>query len=220
MTPSTVRAVIFDYGGVLTNPARESIAAWLAADRIRPETFSRTIKAWLARSAPNGTPIHRLETGELDVAGFERLLAAELATHDGTPVLAEGLLGRVFDGMRIEPAMIGLVRELRALGLHTVLLSNSWGNRYPRELLVEIFDAQVISGEVGLRKPDPRIYRLALDKVGVTPEQAVFVDDAEPNTEAAEALGIAAVLHADPVVTRARLGELIPHLPRESTVGL
>ena len=63
-----VAAVVFDYGGVLTSPVRDSIAAWLERDRIDPKSFSRALKAWLSRSAPEGTPIHRLETGELSSA--------------------------------------------------------------------------------------------------------------------------------------------------------
>ncbi|GDY29106.1 HAD family hydrolase [Gandjariella thermophila] len=207
---ATIRAAVFDYGGVLTTPVRESIAAWLAADGIRPETFSAALKAWMSRSAPVGTPVHRLETGELAIEEFERLLAAELATHDGSPVVAEGLLTRLFGAMRLDDAMIELVRELRDRGLRTVLLSNSWGNTYPRALIAEIFDGVVISGEVGLRKPDPRIYRLALDHAGVAPAEAVFVDDASPNTDAAAAVGMRAIRHTDAATTRARLAELVP----------
>lgn len=212
-----VRAVVFDYGGVLTTPVRDSIAAWLAADGIRPESFSRVLKAWLSRSAPEGTPIHRLETGTLPPEEFERLVAAELETHDGSPVVAEGLLTRLFAGMRPDPAMTALVREVRALGLRTVLLSNSWGNIYPRALLAELFDGTIISGEVGLRKPDPQIYRLALDLAGVPAAQAVFVDDAVPNTDGALAVGMRAVHHVDAATTRGRLAELIPGLRRTAT---
>lgn len=208
----TPTAVIFDYGGVLTTPVRDSIAAWLRRDGIRPESFSRTLKAWMSRSVPVGTPVHRLETGELPVADFERCLAAELATHDGSPVVAPGLLSRLFAGTRVEPDMVGLVRELRALGLRTVLLSNSWGDTYPRELLDELFDGVVISGEVGLRKPDPLIYRRALESAGAQAHRAVFVDDAGPNVEAAAALGLHALLHTDPADTRRRLAALIPGL--------
>jgi putative hydrolase of the HAD superfamily len=207
---TAVRAVVFDYGGVLTTPVRDTIAAWLSADGIRPATFSTVLRAWMSRSAPTGTPVHRLEIGALTIPEFERLLAAELATHDGSPVVAEGLLSRLFRDMRLDHTMLDLVRELRARGLRTVLLSNSWGNGYPRELITELFHAVVISGEVGLRKPDPRIYRLALDHARVSPEQAVFVDDATPNTEAAEAVGMHAIHHTEPAITRARLAELVP----------
>lgn len=207
---STVQAVLFDYGGVLTTPVRDSITSWLQADRIEPETFSRVLRSWLSRSAPAGTPIHRLETGELSNTEFERLLAAELATHDGSPVVADGMLTRLFHGLRLESEMVSLVRHLRTSGMRTVLLSNSWGNTYPRELIDELFDGVVISGEVGLRKPDPRIYHLALEQVGSPASEAVFVDDAGPNIAAAAALGMRTVHHASPAATRRRLAKLIP----------
>lgn len=204
-----VAAVVFDYGGVLTTPVRESIASWLASDGIEPAGFSAALKEWLSRDAPQGTPVHRLETGELPLPEFERLLAARLTGLDGAPVRSDGLMKRLFAGMRPDPAMIDLVRGLRAAGVPTALLSNSWGNTYPRPLIEELFDAVVISGEVGLRKPDPRIYRLALERVGVAdPERAVFVDDAAPNVEAASALGIQAVLHTGAEQTAAELARL------------
>jgi putative hydrolase of the HAD superfamily len=209
---SRVEAVVLDYGGVMTTPMGDSIRAWLAADGIDPQSFSRTLKAWLSRDAPAGTPIHRLETGELDAAGFGALLAAELVRHDGEPVDADGLLGRLFAEVRVESAMFDLVADLRALGVRTGLLSNSWGDIYPRDRIAEAFDSVVISGEVGLRKPQPEIFRLALDRLGVGAERAVFVDDAEPNLIGARALGLRTILHEDPATTRAALAALVPAL--------
>ncbi|MDH2413593.1 HAD family phosphatase [Nocardioides sp. CER19] len=209
---SEVEAVVFDYGGVMTTPVRDSIAAWLAADGIDPESFSRTLKAWLSRGAPAGTPVHRLETGELTPDEFGTLLAAELVTHHGDPVVADGVVARLFAGMRAEPAMFDLVTELRGLGVRTAMLSNSWGNTYPRERIAEVFDEIVISGEVGLRKPQAEIYRLVLDGLEVAPERAVFVDDAEPNLAGARDVGLRTVLHTDPAGTRAALAALVPGL--------
>ena len=207
-----VEAVVFDYGGVLTTPVADSIAGWLEVDGIDPDSFSRTLKAWLSSDAPPGTPVHRLETGELTAEEFGDLLAAELARHDGDAVVADGIVGRLFAGMRVEPAMFDLVDDLRALGMRTGLLSNSWGNTYPRERIAEAFDGIVISGEVRLRKPQPEIYGLALDGLGVAPEHAVFVDDAEPNLVGARAIGLRTVLHTDPAGTRAALAALVPGL--------
>ncbi|MGH3439884.1 MAG: HAD family hydrolase [Sciscionella sp.] len=213
----SVLAAVFDYGGVITTQGRRTIDAWLAADGIRPESFSRVIKAWLSRKAPEGTPIHRLETGELPASAFEKLFAAELRTLDGSPVPSEGLLERFFAAGGISQPMVDLVRGLRASGIITALLSNSWGNRYPAELLTELFDTVVISGQVGLRKPDPRIYRLTLERIGVPAGRAVFVDDGEPNIEAAVQLGMHAVLHDDPATTMARIAELVPQLEIDLT---
>jgi len=210
--PTPVRALVLDYGGVLTTPVRESIAAWLAADGIRPESFSAALKEWLSRNAPDGTPVHRLETGEISVEEFERLLAARLVTDDGGAVDPDGMLQRLFGQMRTEPAMVALVREVRALGLATGLLSNSWGNTYPRALLDELFDVVVISSEAGMRKPAPAAFARVLDGLGVPAQAAVFVDDADVHVDAAARLGMHAILHADPSTTRARVAALVPGL--------
>lgn len=205
---AAVRAVIFDYGGVLTTPGEAAIRAWTMAEGIDRATFSAALKDWLSRGAPPGTPIHRLETGQLSQEEFNRALAARLRTVGGGPVEPEGLLRRLFAGMRSDPAMLDFVRLLRDNGVRTALLSNSWGNSYPWHLLDGLFETAVVSGEVGLRKPDPEIYLLTLRRLDLRPEQAVFVDDGAPNVEAAERLGLHAVLHTDPATTRARVAEL------------
>lgn len=218
MTNDTaVAAVVFDYGGVLTGPVRHSIAAWLEADDIDPASFSRTIKAWLSRDAPAGTPIHRLETGELSTEEFDDLMAAELTTRSGDPVESDGLLRRLFHGMRPEPAMFDLVAELRDLGLQVALLSNSWGNTYPREQIDALFDPVVISGEVGLRKPDRAIFELTLERLGLPADRAVFVDDAEPNLLGAGDVGLHTLQHTDPAATRAALAAFVPELAPHHT---
>jgi len=134
--PEPIRAVILDFGGVLTTPIRDSIAAWLAADGIRPESFSSTLKEWLGRHAVPGTPIHRLETGELSEAEFDALLAARLSTYAGTPVDPVGVLQRLFGRLSRDEAMYRLVVDLKEAGLAVALLSNSWGDIYPRAELI------------------------------------------------------------------------------------
>ncbi|MDH2416127.1 HAD family phosphatase [Nocardioides sp. CER19] len=212
MTAPAPQAILFDYGGVLTTPVSESIAAWLTADGIEPTSFSRVLKAWLGRTAPSGTPIHRLETGDLSIPDFDALLAAELSTLDGSPVKPVGVLQRLFARMQPDSSMFELVAQLRESGLKVALVSNSWGNTYPRQRIDASFDEVVISGEVGLRKPDAAIYRLALGRLGVEPSNAIFVDDAEPNVEGARAIGMPAILHTDPAATRTALAEALPHL--------
>jgi putative hydrolase of the HAD superfamily len=206
-----IEAVVFDYGGVLTTPLRVSTPKWLAADRITPDSFVEVMREWHGRDTAPGSPVHRLETGELPGEQFERLFAERLITEDGTPVVAAGLLARLFAGMAIDQAMVTLVDDLRAAGLRLGLLSNSWANTYPDELLA-LFDAVVISGEVGLRKPDPVIYRLVLDKLAVPAARCVFVDDVPVNVDAAAELGMHAIRHFDAERTRAALTELIPAL--------
>ncbi|WP_285705820.1 HAD family phosphatase [Microtetraspora sp. NBRC 16547] len=206
---ATVRAVVFDYGGVLTTPVRDSIAAWLERDGIDPGSFSRTLKSWLSRSAPAGTPIHRLETGELTAEEFDEIFAAELTLMDGSPVPRGGLLSGLFADMRPDPAMFALIEELRDAGLRVGLLSNSWGNIYPRERLDALFDPVVISGEVGMRKPNTDIFYLTLDRLALPADQVVFVDDAEPNVEGAARIGLHTIWHTDAVSTRTELARFV-----------
>ena len=209
---ASVDAVVFDYGGVLTSPVRDSIAAWLDRDAIDPASFSRIIKAWLSRSAPDDTPIRRLETGELSPDEFNNLLVAELVGKDGGAVAPGDLLTSLFAQMRPDPVMFDLVQDLKNAGIRVALLSNSWGNTYPRDRLDAVFELVVISGEVGMRKPNADIFAHTLDLLDVRPERVVFVDDAEPNTDGAARLGMHTVLHTDPDNTRKKLARLVPAL--------
>ncbi|HSX67771.1 HAD family phosphatase [Nocardioides sp.] len=216
--PPLVDAVLFDYGGVMTGPVGDSIRAWHTADGIDPASFTRTLKQWLSRTVNWETPIHQLETGALSIAEFERIFAAELTTVDGVPPEAAGILGRMFAGMRPDPVMFELVEELRDCGIRVGLLSNSWGNTYPRPEIDELFDPVVISGEIGLRKPHATIYQHALEQLDLPAGRVLFVDDAEPNIIGAQSVGLRALLHTSPRCTRAALAALVPALsptPRE-----
>jgi FMN phosphatase YigB (HAD superfamily) len=97
------------------------------------------------------------------------------------------------------------------------LLSNSWGNTYPRELIDALFETVVISGEVGMRKRNPDIFTHTLDLLDARPDQVVFIDDGEPNTDGAARLGIHTILHTDPDSTASKLARLLTTLvPRTS----
>jgi epoxide hydrolase-like predicted phosphatase len=90
------------------------------------------------------------------------------------------------------------------------LISNSWGRgRYDRDSFGELFDAVVISGEVGLHKPQPEIFELGAKLIGLEPADCVFVDDLRENCAGAESVGMTAVLHRDTQKTLERLEELL-----------
>jgi putative hydrolase of the HAD superfamily len=191
-----LRALVVDYGGVLTSPLQDSLRSWCEDDEIDLALFRRVLGEWLgpsygAEAATN--PMHALERGEIAIPDFERELARRLTTHDGREVGPEGLLSRMFGGVSKQQPMFDVVRRARGQGISTALLSNSWGNDYPREEWDEIFDAVVISGEVGMRKPEPGIYRLAADRLGLEPAQCVFVDDLGPNVKGAVGVGMVGV---------------------------
>lgn len=210
-----VRALVVDWGGVLTQPLTESTAAWAEADGVDPAHFGQALKGWHALAqaeAGDGVdagPVAALERGEIEVAEFEVLLADELGRL-GSPVTAQGLLGRLLAGLeQPEPRMFDLVRTAKVAGVRTALLSNSWGNTYPRQGWDTLFDAVVISGEVGMRKPEDRIYRHTAALLDLPTSACVMVDDLPWNTEAARDAGMRAVLHTDPRATAAELGPLL-----------
>jgi epoxide hydrolase-like predicted phosphatase len=94
--------------------------------------------------------------------------------------------------------------------VRTGLVSNSWGKgRYDRSLFPELFDGVVISGEVGLRKPDPAIYELGAESIGLQPSECVFVDDLPGNLKPARDLGMATVHHTSAEQTVAELEPLL-----------
>jgi putative hydrolase of the HAD superfamily len=207
-----IRGVIIDWGGVMTNPILDTVDAWIRAEQIDRDSYTTVMRAWVMQAYGDGAdnPIHALERGECTDEEFERRLADHLTHADGRPVLADGLLARMFAASALETAMLDLVRSLRAAGLRTALLSNSWGNGdYPRHLFPELFDVVVISCEVGMRKPEERIFRHTASLLDLAPEECVFIDDVQANVAAAEAIGLVALHHREPEPTIARLTELL-----------
>jgi putative hydrolase of the HAD superfamily len=179
--------LILDYGGVLTSDPFASFEAFCAAERLAPESVRERL-----RSDPEARDLlARLETGASTAAEFEAAFAALL------DVPSRRLLQRMFGGMEPDTAMIAGMREIRRRGARMGLLSNSVGDAaaYDTALLEELFDAVVISSEVGLRKPDPAIYELAAERLGLPPAGCVYVDDLGGNLKPARALGMATVLH-------------------------
>lgn len=193
-------ALVVDWGGVLTTALDEATRAWCAADDIDVDAYLATMRDWLGaayEAEARLNPVHALERGELEVPHFEEQLAARLRHRDGSPVVARGLLARMFGWFEHAPAMTEVVRRAREAGVRTAVLSNSWGNTYPREAWASLFDAVVISGEVGMRKPETRIFHLVASRLGVEPSACVFVDDVAANVRAAARVGMVGVHHRD-----------------------
>ena len=208
-----LRAVIVDWGGVMTGPLPDTVRAWIAADNIDYGSYATVMRTWVTDAYQVGgavNPIHALERGECTDAEFEQLLAAQITCRDGRPVVAAGLLDRMFAATELSDPMHDLVRAVRATGLRTGLLSNSWGvSAYPSHLFPGLFDAVVISAEVGMRKPEERIFQHAASLLGVDARECVFIDDIEENIRAAEAVGLVGVLHRNAADTTARIRELL-----------
>jgi len=197
------RALLCDYGGVMTSPITASFSAFCATEGIQVDAF-RNVMSGAAREA--GSPFALVETGAITEEQFDEAVAKLLSDACGRDVVPTGLKRRMFAEVKPDEAMWAAVGSARRGGVRTGLLSNSWGGRdYPIDELRSIFDSIVISGEVGLRKPDPDIYLFAAKQAGVPAEACVFVDDFSVNVQGAEAVGMTGILHREAPVTIERL---------------
>jgi len=196
-----VKGLLVDFGGVLTTNVFDSFKQFCVREGLAEDAF-----VTLFRSDPEArTELRRVETGEIDEPEFSRRLAVKLGVAEH-----EGLVERLFAGMRPDAPMAEAVRRAKASGVRTGLISNSLGEgRYDRSTFPELFDAVVISGEEGMHKPQPEIYRLGCERAGLPPAECVFVDDLRENCEGAEAVGMTAVLHRGSETTLPRLEELL-----------
>jgi putative hydrolase of the HAD superfamily len=198
-----IRALITDFGGVLTTPLS---AGFLAYQEEAPITLEDLGKGMQAAGEQYGEhPLYALERGEISEQEFARRLSEQL--HDGFDLAR--LRHLYFE--RIEPnePMIRFVGDVRARGLRTALLTNNvreWGPLWRAKLpeLDTLFEVVVDSAFVGMRKPEPDIYHLTLERLGdgLRAEDCLFVDDLEVNCEAARELGMTAVRfeHADQAI--------------------
>jgi epoxide hydrolase-like predicted phosphatase len=196
--------LLLDYGGVLTTPVGDSFFAWE-----REHGFARGEVVSLIQRAyddADGGIIGRYERGELTTPQFESELT-RLFAQQGRTVPDGSLVDAMFARMQPAGPLWSVAAQAREAGVRVGLLSNSWGtSMYPRARLDASFDAQVISCEVGLRKPDPEIYELAADRLGLPATRCAFVDDLGRNVEVAERLGMHGVVHhGDAAATVRRL---------------
>jgi putative hydrolase of the HAD superfamily len=206
-----LRALIVDWGGVLTEPLESAMRSWAEIDGVDFDHYTGVMREWLGQHQGElalSNPVAALERGEIEVPHFEEQFAERLTAATGHPVQAAGLVQRMFDQFAHAPAMSALVLRAHRAGIRTGLLSNSWGNEYPREGWDEMFDAIIISGEVGMRKPEPAIFQHAMELLDVTPQEAVFVDDLRVNVMAAAELGLVGVHHTSYDQTAAELEAL------------
>jgi putative hydrolase of the HAD superfamily len=194
------RGLLIDYGGVLTTDLFESFAAFCELEGLEPDAIVRVFR----KDSECRELMLGLEVGAVAQEQFEPRVAALLG------VQAPDLINRLFAGARPDEQMLDAVRRARGAGIRTGLVSNSWGTtRYPRDVLAELFDAIVISGEVGMRKPAPEIYSLGAERIGLPPEDCVFVDDLGVNLASATKLGMATVHHRTSAGTIAELERLL-----------
>jgi epoxide hydrolase-like predicted phosphatase len=201
-------ALIVDFGGVLTNPLQDSLYAFATSLDLELQDLVRVMLPLYTGARDD--IVERFEKGMLEEDDFNAELAHRFEATCGRQVEAEGLVARIFAGVHLEPSMLEALVFVRQSGVRTALLSNSWGmSGYPVDRFEDLFDVVVISGQVGLRKPDPAIFELTVERLGVPASESVFVDDHPGHIEAAQKAGMATVLHLSPEKTLKQLTDLL-----------
>ena len=205
---SAYRSLIVDFGGVLTTPLGDAMGHFAEERGIELQDLVRVALA--AYHGEDDDLVVRFEKGQISDAEFSLEFAQRLTEVSGREVEAEGLLHGLLGSLRMEEDMIEAVRRARSNGIKTALLSNSWGlELYPRQVLEEVCDVIVISGEVGMRKPDAEIFTLTTDKLDLEPGVCIFVDDHPGHLKTAAEVGMKTVLHRTPAETIPELERLL-----------
>jgi putative hydrolase of the HAD superfamily len=190
-----IEAIISDFGGVLTSPLLDSFAAFQRSSGVSLEDLGLAMAAVAARVGAN--PLFELETGRMTESAFLDSLGEQLTIRLGREIRLHGFGERYFEHLHANGPMIEQMRTLRSRGYKMAICTNNvreWEPLWRAKLPVdEIFDVVVDSAFVGTRKPEPLIYELTLEQLGVQPEAALLVDDIELNCDAARELGIRAV---------------------------
>jgi putative hydrolase of the HAD superfamily len=196
---SGIQAIVSDFGGVLTTPLLGSFERVQDEIQIPAEYLGQALRAAAEERGDN--PLFELERGELEESEFLELLSANLEPLLGHRPHLHRFREVYFDALDPNEPMIALMRELKASGLKMAMLTNNvreweplWRSMMPVD---EIFEEVVDSAFVGCRKPEGRIYRLTLERIGIAPEACLFVDDLPVNCEGAEKAGMKAVHFRD-----------------------
>ena len=205
-----IRAVLFDLHGVLTSSPWAALAEAGTASGVDQETVLRVMVGDYRTDGDH--PWHRLERGQIGLAEYGAAVL-ELARDAGIE-LDFGKLRRFNDRIVVSDEMVAKVRRLHADGYRTAVVTNNvkemadaWRALLPVD---ELFDAVVDSSSIGIRKPNPAIFRHALEVLGdIAPGEAVFLDDAEGNVEGARAAGLHAVHVVDVDSALAELDRLL-----------
>jgi epoxide hydrolase-like predicted phosphatase len=194
----TIEAVIFDFGGVFTSSPFTGLHQWHVDKGLDPVKGLRLVFGPYDQDTDH--PWHRVERGEIALEAAAEQIKA-LAAESGMDLDLREMFGALggADGARTDVVEIAL--DIRRRGFRTALITNNiaefsdgWRAMIPVE---EIFEVVVDSSAIGIRKPDPRIYELTLEQLGVDAGASVFLDDAAGNIEAARAVGMQAILVGD-----------------------
>ena len=199
-------AVVFDLGGVVFPSPLDVFRVYEHEHGLRHRFISEVVLA-----DPEHGAWGRLERGELSLDEFCDAFDAECAAHGGE-VDSRDLMRAVGAGLEPRPAMVAAIGAIRGRGLKTAALTNNWADdagRREASPTQDWFDVVVESAVEGLRKPDPRIYRLVCTRLEVALSTAVFLDDLGANLKPARELGMTTIKVAEPDAALAELESVL-----------
>lgn len=198
----SLRGVLFDLGGVVLGSPFEAIADYERERGLAPGAITRLIASGGTDSA-----WHELERGQLDVSEFAPRFEAEGLAR-GLVLDGRALIHAIFRATRPRPAFLRAIELIRAQGLKAAALTNNWKGDATQPLAAH-FDVFLESSKLGMRKPDPRIYLLACEKLELTPAEVVFLDDIGSNLKPARELGMTTLKVEEPTVALEALSKLL-----------
>ncbi|MGI9053664.1 MAG: HAD family hydrolase [Ilumatobacteraceae bacterium] len=183
-----IRAVVFDFGGVIITPITTGIARIAERHRAAPRTM---VEVLIGPDETGDHPWHRAERGELAVADIQAGLA-DFATAAGVQLAGDEIEVLLVPAYSFNESVLGRIRTLRSAGVRTGLLTNTFAEFRPtleRDLDLTMFDAVIESYAVGARKPEPAIYEAMAEALGVDHDEILFLDDFAQNLTPAAELG-------------------------------
>ncbi len=208
----TIKAVFWDFGGVITSSPFEAFRRF-ERDNGLPQDFLRGVNA----VNPDDNAWARFERSELDLDGFDRAFEAETRAA-GHPVPGRKVIELL--GGDVRPEMVQALKTIRGCYRVACITNNVRAGQGPgmhasaeraREIaeILALFECVIESSKLGMRKPDPRIYQHACERMGVRPEEVVYLDDLGINLKPARALGMTTIKVVEPRAALEELGELL-----------
>lgn len=191
-----LKAVLFDFGGVFTDSPFHAFTSY--AQKVGATDEQVTQIVFGGYSVDSDHPWHRVERGEITLESARDAIMALGREQDLDIDIWDVFMAMAENGGGLRTQLVDYVSNIRESGLVTGIITNNvvefrdhWRGMLPVD---QLFDFVIDSSEVGVRKPDPAIFKLALEAGDFTPEQVLFLDDYEGNVVAAQALGIRSIL--------------------------
>ena len=207
-----IQGIVSDFGGVLTSPLMDAFARLQEGIDVPGEAYADAMALSLSHDGVH--PLFALERGEISEAEFIARLEQGLEATLGRTVSLHGFAARLMDALHPNHELFDYFRMLRVeRGVRFALCTNNvreWEPLWrPKLPIDEVFDVVVDSAFVGTRKPEPEIYAITLERLGLRAGDCAFLDDLEVNVHAAREAGMHGIVYRDNARALAELASLL-----------